>query len=451
MRIERHYRLISLIVFGLAIALWIQIGLVVPGFVGDQLCYTHWMQGLMRYGLRGVYAAPMHYCGLNYPPVFVSMLDVYAHVLVALSISASGFSHLAGTLAMKVFPILFMVIFGALALAWTWRQPTPRTRFLPALILLWFNPALIMDGPAWGQTDLLFAGLSIVALLLLGKRPFWAGIWFALAMLSKPQAIAVIPILGVGLVVPGRWDLPRRVWAKLALRRLGFAFAGMATATVPIFAFYGAARQLGTMLHHSLLSAVGSYGMLSLHAFNLWWWVLGDNPALSDNTKVWPGFTLRDWSLVLLTAAVVGILAWFLRSLREASTEQVPWLALESGALCYFAMFFLATEMHERYCYPIVLCLVVLTLRSPRRIPLALAATITAFFNIFFVMTGKYSATANTLWIVYANAGIGYSWGRSIWLRLGRQERAVANGGVGGNEREGPPSRHAERDRFDLA
>ena len=100
-------------------------------------------------------------------------------------------------------PILrFMLRLPALA-ATCWRRRScachggaRRAVALTAAGFYLFNPALIFDSAYWGQTAALHTLWMLLAIIAASLASFgWAGVALALAVLTKPQALAIAPLV----------------------------------------------------------------------------------------------------------------------------------------------------------------------------------------------------------------------------------------------------------------
>ena len=64
-----------------------------------------------------------------------------------------------------------------------------------------FNPALIFDSAYWGQTAAVHSLFMLLSVIAVDRRRYdWAGVALAAAILTKPQAIAIAPVLGSTLI-----------------------------------------------------------------------------------------------------------------------------------------------------------------------------------------------------------------------------------------------------------
>src|SRR5438105_14969398 len=58
------------------------------------------------------------------------------------------------------------------------------------------NPALIFDSAYWGQTAAVHALFMLLSVIAMDRRSYgWAGAALAAAILTKPQAIAIAPLI----------------------------------------------------------------------------------------------------------------------------------------------------------------------------------------------------------------------------------------------------------------
>ena len=70
-------------------------------------------------------------------------------------------------------------------------------RLLPSMIAIasLFLPTVLINGSLWGQIDASYTAFSLIALYYLQKdKPFFASIWFGVALSFKLQAIFFLPV-----------------------------------------------------------------------------------------------------------------------------------------------------------------------------------------------------------------------------------------------------------------
>lgn len=368
---------------------------VIPGFRYDELCYALWQQDMAAHGLQAAYAASQgQWCPINYPPVYPALLDVYTHLL--------GYVPAAGTLASKGLPVLLWVAACAALAAVIWHKNVSWRAFAAFAL----NPVFLLDGPIWGQTDVLYTALSAGALLACDARPALAGALFALALLAKPLAIAVAPALAATLCLarPGA-----------CLRRLAAFAAGAVGAFIPVLLPFAVQHRLIPMLRAAFGTAVGTYNhFTSVSAGNLWWWTFFTTTFRHDTYRIAGAVSLRAVGMALVIAAVLGVLLWQVRALRNRRAG--AWaVTLQAGAACYFAMFFLATEMQERYEYPVVFLLALLYVLHAEGRAEMLLASLASFVNMLGALPDLLRLLmVAILPVALINGLLAWEWARSM-------------------------------------
>ncbi len=163
------------------------------------------------------------------------------------------------TAAVKIPGFLFGIAL-TLFLSWTvWRLTGDRARADWVALAYWANPATVLNGEVLGYLDPLMMLPAIASLVLLHLRaPEWAGASLAIAMLTKPQALLVAPILALG------------AWRTGGMRALVAAAAGGVVTAGVIFLPYALIGALP-----NVWLAFGSFyarrDILSGYAANIWW------------------------------------------------------------------------------------------------------------------------------------------------------------------------------------
>ncbi|HST87299.1 MAG TPA: glycosyltransferase 87 family protein [Ktedonobacterales bacterium] len=226
-----------------------------------------------------------------------------------------------------------------------------------------FAPAVLFDGALWGQTDgltLLFILLALLAALR--HRGAWAGVFFALAVLLKPQPLAFAPL---PLVYLYRWAGPRQ-----AVRWLAAASATVVVVYLPYLLHPVA--QIGQFLS-VLHDGFRQEPYASIDGFNLWWFLGAANHdyatpylgALSPNTL----------GLMLFALVVLVTLAGIWR-------DPSPGTLFLGAALVALAFFDVTTLQRERYLYPAVALFLLAAVYNGTLLLFSIGAGVTAFLNM---------------------------------------------------------------------
>jgi hypothetical protein len=130
---------------------------------------------------------------------------------------------------MNLPPILFSL--GIFLVVWFFMKEELGTVPVAALAIFWLHPVLILVSPVLGYTDSIFAFLCLVSLTLCFRRRYTTAVFFlALACVTKPQSVLIMPVVATAIFSEGRWRALVRYGLRLALFSLllllPFALAG---------------------------------------------------------------------------------------------------------------------------------------------------------------------------------------------------------------------------------
>lgn len=324
---------------------------------------------------------------VNYPPLFVVLLvglsKLYALFVPSLEITSLQYVLIKLPIVMADMAT-GAVIYLAVEEIERRRGKVSRLPLLAAGLWL-LNPSSIYVSSVWGQFEAIQALWMMAALLAAVKQRWgWSGIFMALAMLTKTQAITIAPLLAVLAL----WD----GWRNLL--RWGITTAGVMLASLlPLWV--GGARQPILNLY---LDAVGFFPAMSMNAYNPWFIahirtreLLGH--WVEDSTALVGPVTIRHVGMILVIAYTLLILFLFYRHWRPASRPAAAKIdavyqvgVFFAAGLLIFGFFILATEMHERYILPALAPLAVAAaLIKPARLPFALLS-VTVFLNLIHVL-----------------------------------------------------------------
>jgi Gpi18-like mannosyltransferase len=197
------------------------------------------------------------------------------------------------------------------------------TAFLAAGAYL-FNPALIFDSAYWGQTAAIHSLFMLLSVIATHRRCYdWAGAALAAAILTKPQAIAIAPLILV-LAVRERGGLRLVAGAGVAtvLITAPFILAGSEASVVQEYA--------QTTQYHPFVAP---------NAHNLWWFVTGGQGWQRD-TNLIGLVSFRIAGLLILSAATLLSLILVWRDRRALFLV---------AAYQTLAFFMLSTQIHENH------------------------------------------------------------------------------------------------------
>ncbi len=355
-----------------------------------------WMRYSASHSLVELYQAgePL----VDYPPLFllqlVGLSKLYAHFVPSLEITPLQYAliklpSVAADLATGV--LIYLAVEGIERRTVGAGRPRPYGLPLLAAGLWLLNPAVIYVSSIWGQFDSLQTlGMMAALLAAARKRWGWSGIFLGLALLTKTQALTIVPLLAL-LAWWSGW--------RARLRWGGAAAAVLAAGLLPIW-LGGAGESLFTIY----VKAVGRYPAMSMNAYNPWfiahirsrellgYWV-------EDSTALLGPLTIRHVGMALTIGYALLVLFILYRRWRPAAelarSEDRPERSAAAiqqigtffaAGLLIFGFFILATEMHERYILPALAPLAVAAaLLRPARLPFLLLS-LTVFLNLIHVL-----------------------------------------------------------------
>ena len=383
------------------------------GFRPDLDQFVLWVHGIATNGLGDAYRGD-----LAFGPVVAVIWGGLAAVEPAFR-TATDASDPAIRVLMKVPPTL--ADFGIAALVVASLRSTPCWAIVGAAAIL-LHPAVLDVGAWWGQYESVYVLWGLAALFCAVRdRTTWAAVFVALAVLSKPQAVAfVLPIVA--------W-----VWARSGIRGLVSAgVAGIATAVVAWLPFLAAGGP-ADYLHTLTVYQVEIFNVLSLRAWNAWWLVQEAHAGgrfLADDVAVIGPVTLRQLGYAV---AGLGSLAIALAIVRRPTPRALA-LGMAASSL---VLFMFLTGMHERYGFA---ALAVLALCVPdgrlRWIAVALGLVMTA--NLLAAIPpsdriGNLLPIAGPLGIFGSIAMLAITGAiLSLLIRESQDDRATVDGGLGG-------------------
>jgi len=315
----------------LAVVIRVIVALIYQGYTTDIGCFKGWAIAVFENGPSHFYTSGMF---ADYPPGYMYVLWVLGFLRDALSIDANGALY---TLIVKLPSIVAEVITAAIVYKAAKNEMGSTFALLCAAFLL-FNPAFFFNSSVWGQVDAFFTLFAVLIIYHLQKDDPWRGaVFFALALLIKPQAIMLLPVVGLYyLFALFRKDkLSRGV-----LGLVGGLVIGSAVFALGVLPFTG--DQPITWVLEKYMGTVNSYPYASINAFNLFA-LTGANWRPSE-APLW-FFTYQTWGIIfiVLICAIVVFLQW--RSRGQGRLFDV-------SAFLIISVFMLAHSMHDRYILP---------------------------------------------------------------------------------------------------
>lgn len=271
-----------------------------------------------------------------------------------------------------------------------------------AFALALLAPPIFLESSFWNQVDSWLAAPLVWSVVFLLRRQFTlAGVVYGLALLIKPQAILLGPVLvfvlvAMRLMPGGSWSaVGRMVWMGVVALVVAFLVSlphSLAGAKIPASELSkdDASWHSALWFKRAYVDTVTGdlYPRVTLNAFNIWWldWLAwgGNREALDSTAKV-IGITKDTLGKLLLIA---GVLATWLLCARKWAWVPESWVVC--AFLVAFCAFMLPTRVHERYIYLCIPFLIALAVH--RRVwiaPLVLLLIVGTFEMTSFRWAGR--------------------------------------------------------------
>jgi len=340
------------------------------GYVNDMNTFAFWFNTAAEHGPRVFYNVVYQTAGwIDYPPFNVYFFWGFGSLARALSTSGTS----ATFFFIKLLPSLFDVATSFLIFVFVRKRLDFKVALL-ATALYAFNPAVIFNAAVWGQLDAIYTFFLVLSVMLaLASKPELSAVTFTLGILTKPQSIALLPLIAFLVFRKNGWR-----------RLLTSVLAGAATVFVVILPFEWSNPV--TFLSNIYFGAYGGYKVTSVNAFNTW--ALG-------------GLWVSDANYFVLGWVLFGVFAAFtLYALNKRLDASGEMMVLFAAFMLLFGFFMLPTRIHERYLFPAISMLTLMFPFVKRMRPLYVVLTGTLLANVAYVL----------YWLnVYVAAGYTYS------------------------------------------
>jgi dolichyl-phosphate-mannose-protein mannosyltransferase len=302
----------------------------IPGYKLDLSTFAAWFNAAAEHGIRVFYKVVWS----DYPPFNVYLFWTFGSLAKQLSLSGTNLVYL-----IKLLPSVFDTATALLIFVFIRKRLGFKTSLL-ATALYALNPAVIFDAAVWGQWDAIYTFFLVLSLMLvLASKPELSAVAFTLGLLTKPQSIALAPLIAFLIFREHSW---RRLLTSL--------LASGATVLVVIIPFEWSNPI--SFLTNIYFGAYGGYAYTTVNAFNSW--------ALfglwRPDTQGFLFLNLYTIGWIMFGALVVFTL-YMLHKRLDISGEMV---ILFSAFILFFGFFMLPTRIHERYLFPALSVLVLM-------------------------------------------------------------------------------------------
>jgi dolichyl-phosphate-mannose-protein mannosyltransferase len=368
----------------IAIALRVVVAISFEGYASDIGCFKGWSVAAFEQGPANFYTSGMF---ADYPPGYMYLLYGLGWIRNVLNISGQSAVF---TLIIKI-PSMIAEVVTAIILYRVSSKQIGKMFGLLCSALVLFNPAMFFNSSAWGQIDAVFVLFIVLTLLYLRKENYLLGaLFFAIAILIKPQAIMFAPVVGLvyfyALFKKGQIG-------KALLGIFGGAFIFAATIFLASLPFKGSQEPFWIVGKY--IDAAGTYSYWSLNAFNLYA-LVGKN--FVPSSQLFLGLGYGAWIMISigLICVTVIILQW-----RARASKPI----FDLSGFLIVSVYMLVPAMHERYIIPVCICLIFAFAFTRDKATLFFAGvfTITALLGQMFTLySGSVVAPALPTFVVSA-------------------------------------------------
>ena len=358
------------ILLAVAAVFKIAIAPIVSGYSVDIGCFTAWSEMVFQDGTFWFYSnAAATNSFVDYPPGYMYVLYVIGALRRLFGLETGTGAYL---ILLKLPAILADLATGYVVYRVAEKQGK-RGLGLAACAFFALNPLVYLNSSIWGQVDSIFGLFLLLSFLSLReKRHIRSTIYYAIALLLKPQALVVFPVFLwyisdlFRMRVKGAWKIV-----------LGSVASGLAVFFLLVLPFSGEGNVLWIFeLYKNTLS---SYPYASLNAFNLFA-LFGGNGA--DVSQTFFLFSFEVWSWIFIVATVVC--SYFVYRKKEG--------ILLSASFIIISLYILAGKMHERYIFPamaLLLAYAILTGEKKAWLTYGLYS-VTIYFGVAYTLAGTF-------------------------------------------------------------
>jgi Gpi18-like mannosyltransferase len=333
----------------LAISLAVRVLLFpLKGYFIDTNDFIAWFGTAAAHGIRPFYSVVGF---ADYPPFNVYIFWFFGSLANATGIGIANI--------VKWVPNLFDLATAGLIFYFVRKQSSFKLAIMSTAFYT-FNPAVIFNVAVWGQYDAVYTLFLVISLMLaLRSKPKLSAAVFAIAILTKPQGIALAPLI-IYLI-----------FRKNGIKNLLVSVAVFAATVFVVILPFEWSNPV-TFLSKIYFGAYSGYQYTSINAFNLWGLF---------------GLWQSDGNLFIVGWVLFGAFAAFtLYVLHKRFNVSGEWLAIFAAFMLFFAFFMLPTRIHERYLFPAISMLAMMFPFIKKARPLYVVLTGTLLVNQAYVL-----------------------------------------------------------------
>jgi len=352
----------ALIVYVLLASLIARISLFrVPGYGGDLAIFAEWFSAAAQHGPLVFYQVT--YC--DYPPFNFYIFWTFGSLAKWLSLLNTWSPIL------KLPSTLFDTATAGLIFVFLRKRFSFETSLI-ATTFYAFNPATIFNASIWGQFDAIYTFFLISSIvLILDSKPKLSVATFTVGVLTKPQSIALAPLIIFLLL--------RKYSLKTVVASVATSAALIITVSAPV-----SLNNLAGFLVNIYLRGYQEYTYTSANAFNLWALV----GLWKSDAQIFLFLNLFQIGWIMFGAIAAVSLYYLYKAIQRAEKTGNTFekAVLFTAFVLLFGFFMLPTRIHERYLFPVISVLTMMLPFIKESRPLYAVLTATYLSNMWYVL-----------------------------------------------------------------
>jgi Gpi18-like mannosyltransferase len=330
----------------------------IQGYKIDLSTFSAWFLTAAKYGPRLFYTNVI-WC--DYPPFNVYIFWIFGSLGKSLSLFGTTNMNYILKLPSNIFDIATAYLLYIFL-----KEKLDFKSSIVAVLLYTFNPSTIFNTSIWGQFDAIYTFFLVLSIILILKSKYvLSSISFTLGFLTKPQSIALAPLILFLIAM-------KKSWKDL----ITSAFASVATILILIVPLQWSNPI--DFLFDIYKEGYGNYPYNSVNAFNFW--------ALFGFWKS-DGTTFMFLDLFTIGWLLFGLLTAFsLLYLFKRFEIMEEDIVVFTAFILLFGFFMLPTRIHERYIFPVfsILALIIPFVKKTK--PIYGSLSLTFFANQAYIL-----------------------------------------------------------------
>lgn len=257
-------------------------------------------------------------------------------------------------------------------------------QILCIMLMAVFNPAILIDGPIWGQVDLIPTVIAILAILLHFSHRYSILMLptFTLALLTKFQMVCFLPVVGI------------LFFHRFKTHILGILLSILVFLIV--FSPFIYVDYFKEAFQAAYIETLGQYPVITMNAANLWILLVGNNAPdniefLSQISKFLPQQLIYPKYLGMFFYASICLSIFILGITDLLTSKRNSPDTLLSNSIFYalvsaVSFFTLLPAMHERYLFPAIVCALVYSSITKKHILYVIALSLISALNMLIIL-----------------------------------------------------------------